>query len=282
MRALLGLVALVAGCTSRPAALLDAAPVDAAGDRFQADGPVTGDGPASPDTVPQAVEGLIYLTEIATTAGAQQGSAFAFFTPRPMPFFTPVQDLGSGCALYPEDEVGPVQLSAGAISLSGGTYDFTLEPEPPKKPDDWLYPGMLYPDLFSATSNITVTAAGDQLPGFSGQIPGVGDLAVTFPKSASRSAALALGFPAQTGEIWAVLIGLQGGQQVAGGVIRCVFSDAAGVTVPQAAVAALPAAADGVLVGAGRVNHVILDPDALLRIHLVAIHLLTAGLPLGP
>jgi len=178
--------------------------------------------------------------------------------------------------------VGPVQYSAGVISISGGTYDFTLEPEPPKKPDDWLYPGMLYPDLFSATSTVTVTAAGDQLPGFSGQVQGAGDLAVNFPKSASRSASLTLAFPAQSGAIWAVLIGLQGGQQGVGGVVRCVFSDAAGVTIPQAALAALPAAADGVMVGAGQVQHVILDPGPLLRIHLVAIHLLTQGLPLGP
>jgi len=53
----------------------------------------------------QASEGLIYLSEVFDAhSTAQQGSAFAFFTPRPMPFFSPLKQLGGGCALYPGEE----------------------------------------------------------------------------------------------------------------------------------------------------------------------------------
>ncbi len=228
-----------------------------------------------PDLLPARVEGLIYQTELRdASSGAQQGAAYVFFTPRPMPFFAPTRTLPGGCALYPDEEVGDAQFSAGKVSFSGGTYGFSLSPERPLKKNSWLYPGILFDDLFSSKSTLTVRAAGDELNPFSISVKGVDDLKVNFPPGnfIRRSTPLKLTFPKGAGKIWVTLQGIVSGKSK--GNIRCAMSQGPGqTTVVSAVLRALPAAATRVLIGAGLVNEVVANPSARLKVHLIATNL---------
>jgi len=268
---------LLGACSGRPTSPADAADAraapDSAGvDRGGQDRSVEGrsdDGPLPP------IEGLIYLSEIQDLAGAQQGAAYAFFTPDPLPFFTVVKALGAGCAVFPDDEVGPVQYSAGEISISG-SYSFKLKPEAPTKPGDWLYPGMLYPDLFAPGGMVSVSAVGDQISAFKIEASGAADLQPSFPSgTVSRSAPLEITFSPTSGELWVTLTALLGGKQVKGGNIRCtgLAASSGKVSLPQAVLGALPLSADTVSLGAGLAEETVLDRPPRDRIHVLAAHL---------
>ena len=230
-----------------------------------------------PDSLWGPVEGLIYLLEVRDAdSSAQQGYAFAFFGPRPLPFFARQKELGSGCAVYPTDEVGPLQYSAGPVTISGGPYTVLLETEKQKQPDDWLYPAMLFPDFFETSTKLVVEATGGQVHAFSGQATGVGDLMVSFPTGpVKRSGSLVLPFTKTTGTVWTVLWGVAAGNKLAGKVV-C-MGDAAGgkITVPAAALGALPSSAHSVMVRTGLVSDTLLKPSSRLTVHLMAANLVT-------
>ena len=240
-----------------------------------ADGAV-GDRSLSPDLLPDRVEGLIYQTELRDqSSGAQQGAAYVFFTPRPMPFFAPTKSLPGGCALYPDEEVGDRQFSAGKVRFSGGPYSFSLSPEKPLKKDSWLYPGILFDDLFSAKNTLTIRAEGDELPTFSGTVQGVDDLKVALPPGnfVRRAYPLSLTFPKGSGTMWVTLNGVVSGKTT--GNIRCSFAGGPGsATVATAVLQALPAGATHVIIGAGLVSEQVLQPTPNLKVHLIATNLL--------
>lgn len=229
------------------------------------------------------VQGLIFLIEIRDDpTGAQQAAAYAFFSPRPLPFFQKNKDLGSGCATYPPDAEGKVQYSAGDIEISGGQYPTVLKPEKPVKPNDWLYPAMLNPELFSATTTIKVKAQGDELPAFSATMKGVGDLPVTFPPPPARRAApLTVKFKASSGKVWVNLIGKSGSNT--SGNVRCFGPASTGkFVVPAAALSALPASATSVVLAAGLYNEKIIEPAPTVKVHIMAVHHATRTLTLLP
>ena len=234
-----------------------------------------GDQKLSPDTLPDRLEGLIYQTELRDpVSGAQQGAAYVFFTPRPMPFFAPVKNLPGGCALYPDEEVGDSQFSAGKVSFTGGPYSFSLSPERPLKKDSWLYPGILFDDLFSGKNTLTVQAEGDEIPAFKGTVKGVDDLKVTFPPGnfVRRAYPFNITFPKGSSTVWVTLQGVVGGK--ATGNIRCTLAGGPGfATVEAAVLKALPAGASRVIIGAGLVNEQVLQPNPRLKLHLIAANL---------
>jgi hypothetical protein len=249
-------------------------------------GDVLGEAPGD-RLVPSSIEGIVYITEnLDAKSGAQQGSAYAIFTPNPHPFFAKKKDLGDGCALYPDDDTGPTQYSAGKVVVKGGTQDFSLEPEYPLQPGDWLYPALLNPDYFSTQSLLDVEAAGDQVPAFSGQVGGVGDLdlfGVKVPKgSLSRSSPTPMTWQTGTvGTLWVVLLGLQG--SASSGNVRCTTSAGSGsFTFPKAALAALPSATTSVFVGIGLAKEQVVDQGSTLRVHLVTTHMVTTKVALVP
>lgn len=269
---------LLVGCGGRsgqlPWATADGgAPLDAAPlppDRGGPDQPVGG-----------PVEGLIGFFEYQSAlSGAQQGSAFVFFTPDPMPLFSPQERFGPTCQRYPQDEVGPVQYSAGTVRIQAGAFSFELSPDKQAGPDEWLYPGMLYPDYFSAGSTVQVRADGEQIPAFQTTASGVGDLKVTFPITfARRSTAYTVTFPARSGDGWVLIKGVAGGKEVDN--IRCQFDASAGrFTIPASALAALPAAATQVTLAVGLVSDTLFQPTPTVKLHLLTAHLLERTLPL--
>jgi hypothetical protein len=266
--ALLALL-LVAACGGRTGSRLDAAV-----DGGQPDS-------TSGDQGVGAVQGLVYLYENRrVAAGAQQGFAWAFFSPSPLPFFNPLKDLGSGCALYANDFEGKVQYSAGKIEVTGGQYPVTLEPDPKAKPDEWLYWGIMVPDLFASGTSLKVVAKGDTLAGFSDTLRGVGNLDVKIPPGpARRTAPLTITFP-RTGEpVWVTLNGETGGEL--DGRVRCAVDGSRGTfTVPATALQALPAKASFVELGAGWVNEKIVTASPRVKVHLVAFHVGTERLAL--
>ncbi len=228
-----------------------------------------------PDFMTQPVEGLIYLEEIRdATSTAQQGYAWAFFAPPPHPFFKKLKSHGSGCWSQASDEVGPVQYDAGRITISGGPYTVKLETEKQKKPDDWLYPAMLFPDFFGATTTLKVTAAGKALPPFSGQVKGVGDLQVTFPTgSASRTKPLTLTFKPAAGLVQVIIWGVEPGKKLNGKVVCTGLGLTGKLEIPAAALAAMPKAAYAVQLRAGLMRDTVIKPTAKLTVHLVTANL---------
>ena len=223
----------------------------------------------------EPVEGLIYLEEVrAAGSTAQQGYAWAFFTPPPHPFFQKLKSHGSGCWTHAADEVGPVQYSAGQVSITGGTYDVLLTPEKQRKPDDWLYPAMLFPDFFGATTTLSVTAAGGVVQPFSGKVQGVEDLQVTFPAGpASRTAPLTLTFKPAAGLVQTILWGVEPGNTLNGKVVCFGMGLAGEMVVPAAALAALPASAHAVNVRIGLTRDTVIKPSPTLTVHLVTANL---------
>ena len=270
-RVLLLSALLLSACGGRSAVL----PGGSADGALPAQDGAVPDQTLKPDLLPARVEGLIYQTELRdASSGAQQGAAYVFFTPRPMPFFAPTKTLPGGCALYPDEEVGDFQFSAGKVSFTGGTYGFSLSPEKPLKKNSWLYPGILFDDLFSSKSTLTVRAEGDELGAFTAAVKGVNDLNVSFPPGnfIRRSAPLLLTFPKGSGKVWVTLQGIVSSKSQ--GNIRCEFPQGPGqVTVESAVLNALPAAATRVLIGAGLMNEAISQPSARLRLHLIATNL---------
>jgi hypothetical protein len=272
------LVACVAdvACGGRPAVSLDAG-VDLTQGDAALDGSLAPDLPVTdatrPDTLQLPVEGLVYLVEnYDAQLGAQQGAAYAFFTPQPMPFFSRIKDLGSGCATFPLDEVGKLQFSAGTITVTGGPYKVTLKPEKKTKPDDWLYPAWLYPDLFSAGTKIAVSATGGQVPAFNGLLRGVGELKASFPAGPlPRGDPLKITFTPATGTIWITIVAYKGTAALR--FIRCVGQAGTGsFVVPQAVSKEVPTLADSLRVGAGLFSEVVISPSKRLKIHLIAHH----------
>jgi len=273
-RVMVGLVLLAAGCGGRSGALphsgggADGAP---AADLISP----PPDGSGGPDLLPARVQGLIYQVELRTPQGAQQGAAYVFFTPSPMPFFSPLKAAGKGCNLYPDEEVGDAQFSAGKVTFSGGPYSFSLSPDKPLKKDSWLYPGILFDELFSGKTRLSVSAAGDDLTAFSGKLQGVDDLKATLPVGTflSRAKAAQLSFPKFDGMIWVTLHGLVAGKSQ--GNVRCSFPGQAGqATVPAEALSALPGGATRAVLAVGQVREALVKPDARLTVHLVAANLL--------
>jgi hypothetical protein len=251
----LPLFILLAACGGRssgvsPDAALDGAPAD--GSLPDASIPDQ----ARPDVLPSRVAGLVYLVENQDVqSGAQQGAAFVFFTPDPMGFFTPLKDLGSGCASFPLESFGLTQFSAGKVTISGGPYNVTLEPDPTYKPGDWRYPGILFPDLFSAGSKLKVRAAGHEVPKFDREMFGVGELAVSLPTSSpiTRGAALTISYTPDKGPIWITLTATKGKSVLSS--IRCTSLASSGTfTVPAAVTATIPTGATHLELGAGQIS----------------------------
>jgi hypothetical protein len=253
-RTLLPLFFLLAACGGRPSivtpdAALDGPPADgAAPDAAIPD-------QSRPDVLPSKVAGLVYLVENQDVqSGAQQGAAFVFFTPDPMGFFTPQKDLGSGCASFPLEAFGLTQFSAGKVTITGGPYDVTLEPDAAYKPGDWRYPGILFPDLFSAGSKLKVHAAGHEVPKFADEMFGVGELAVSLPTSSpvTRGAPLSISYTPDKGTIWVTLTATKGKSVLAS--IRCTDLASSGTfTIPAAVTATIPTSATHLELGAGLV-----------------------------
>ncbi len=268
------LLAMCWSCGGRSGALprtSDGAGPPADSTASRPDGAMAPDHQLGPDLLPTRVEGLIYQTELRDQkSGAQQGAAYVFFTPEPMPFFKPDRALGGGCNLYPDEEVGDAQFSAGKVTFSGGPYSFSLSPEKPLKKNSWLYPGILFDDLFGQNTMVTVSAAGDDLAGFNGKVKGVGDLKVSFPPGnfIKRSSSFTLTFPKTDGVVWVTLQGIVSG--VAAGNIRCSFSGSTGqVKVPAAALKGLSTGAVQVIVGAGLASETKVKPNSRLTVHLI-------------
>ncbi len=237
---------------------------------------------SKPDYMAQPVEGLIFLEEIrAASSTAQQGYAWAFFSPPPHPFFKKIKSHGSGCWTYASDEVGPVQYSAGPITITGGPYTVKLKTEKQKKPDDWLYPAMLFPDFFDAKTTLSVSAAGGAVHPFAGKVQGVADLQVTWPSgSASRKLPLTFSFKPAPGLVWTIIWGMEAGNKLNGKVVCFGMGQVGKLVVPAAALAALPSSAYAVSVRIGLARDTVLKASSKLTVHLVTANLVTKNLPL--
>ena len=240
------------------------------------------DAVAKPDYMTQPVEGLIYLEEIRDSAStAQQGYAWAFFTPAPHPFFKKTVSHGSACWSYAADEVGPTQYSAGPITITGGPYKVVLKTEKQKKPDDWLYPAMLFPDFFGANTTLSVNGAGGAVHPFSAKAQGVADLQVTFPAGpAKRTAPLTLTFKPASGLVWTILWGVEAGNTLNGKVVCFSMGLVGKLEIPAAALNALPSSAYAVSVRIGLVRDTVFKPSLRLTLHLVTANLVTKTYPL--
>lgn len=234
------------------------------------------------DTLPPSVEGLLYLVESMSASGAQQGAAYAFFTPKPHPFFTAIKQFPGTCAQMPLDEVGPVQYSAGKVTFSGpGFVAFDLEPDKQAKPDEWLYPGMLNPEYFADGGTVNVKATGDQVPAFDVTGTGVGDLGAAFPAQVSRGKPLTVAFKPRQGAGWLSVVGQVAGNAVVS--IRCTLDTASGkATLPASLWTEVPQQVTQVRVEVGAVKDTVHQIHPRVTLHVLTHHLRFANLKLLP
>ena len=273
----------VTGCGRSNVPVADGLAADvAAADGFSFPDAAMVDATVKPDFMTKPVEGLIFLEEIRSAGStAQQGYAWAFFTPPPHPFFKRLKSHGSGCWSHAQDEVGPVQYSAGPITITGGPYKVVLKTEKQKKPDDWLYPAMLFPDFFDATTSLSINAAGGAVHGFSAKTKGVADLQVTFPTGpAKRTAPLTLTFKPAQGLVWTILWGVEKGNKLVGKMVCFGMGQAGKLVIPAAVLSALPPSAYAVTVRVGLARDTVVKPSSRLTVHLVTANLVHKSYPL--
>lgn len=236
--------------------------------------PVALDGPSGPRA------GLILLLEVTDAAStAQQGAVFAIFTPAPHPFFTPLKRIDDKCGVFGGDDTGPLQLSAGRVTISGAPYPIRLDPEPNPKPNQYLYAGVLYPELFSASTILTIEASGGQYLPFRGRLSGVSQPKVSWPDGTltrSRSYELAPG--AATGFHWLII------RPAAGATfVRCEDKSGAPLRLEPKHLAALPTTTKKVklAVGLARSTVLVKGPPPT-KTMLYAVHLVERVYSLAP
>lgn len=255
MRALLA-VLLVTGCVGD-----DAAPADAAPDVFF----------SLPDAWPTGTyEGVVFLRQ-----GHDDfvGASFA-----DGPILGPVLREAGGCVLQDWDP-DLRWYSAGAITVAGADAPITLTPDGPAP--EARYSGASA--TWAPGATLTVTAAGGDVPAFSGQVVAPAALdAFIAPSSLSRSQPATIDWTAGDGDAVWIWIYTVGATTATEHVLRCTVPDTGSATVPAEALALLSAAEDAGLVLLYRVNY------TDLVVGLSSVHLWAAswqrsqGVMIGP
>ena len=169
MKRLLAIALVLVGCGDDGASTFDAA--------------VTPDSPshdASVDAPAAAKEGQVFLAEVHGTLNAS--TAIAMFLDGPL-----FESIGSADNCDAISDMAAMSLSAGSITVTGTTTDLALAQG---SADDPYTPTTETPaDLFAPGATLSVTATGDVVPAFAGDVVAPQPLEdVVFPDTLSRSA----------------------------------------------------------------------------------------------
>lgn len=215
-------------------ATVDAAPtVDA----------ISPDAPA--DAPPAAKEGQVLITEVHSNP--ETSIAVAMFADGPLYVTTASADGCDAIANMPA-----TSLSAGTITVTGTTSDVALA----QLGDDAPYiPTEQTPaDLFAAGATLTVTATGDVVPAFTGDVVAPEQLAdMVFPASISRAAPAAFTWTAGDGD--AMWIVVTSATSTPGGML-CKATDTGSFTLTTDAIGLLPPTLTQLTVIAYRIKEV--------------------------
>jgi hypothetical protein len=262
------------GCGSRPAqgGDDDAAPIDL--------GAVPSDAPP-----PGPTQGFIWLTELSDPAsGAQQGTVRASFWRDRAPFITPLRQLSAGCAEYSDQDSGDGEVSAGRVIIDGSAAPsgaITLEPSDAPRPDRYLYPAILFGELFDSSTLLRSSSSGAVVPRFFGVVGGV-DAPKPFdlpPVRRGKPLRIA-GIDLPAGQLFWIIVDAVSNGPSYDRFIRCEMPlEADGsVTIPWAALSALPPELAAVALAVGPVQRVLVRQGGH-EVHLIASHLLVGGVP---
>lgn len=192
------------------------------------------DGPTGPR------QGIVIVSE-ADLLGETDASADVVLANGRL-FGTPATTVGD-CDVYLA-EPDEVSHSAGVISITGTTEPLTLTPDGSTPPVNYgAMPDPLPTDLFATGATLTFSAAGGEVPAFSGTVTAPGPIAgAAFPATVSRSTASTVTWTAGTAEgAWVWLLGFD---EMGGGeaLLFCRTADDGSFDIPPAAVAMFPAA----------------------------------------
>lgn len=241
MRILLGLVALGLVPACDPVANTpDAGPAGADAS------------PMPPDAEADRDHGIVIIAEQLDPANPTPRStaAASFFDG---PLFDGPDASGGGCNFYnAPNETG---LSAGPIDVTGTSAPIMLVPSSASPPV--MYSPMPNPppaDLFAPGDSITMTAAGSEVPAFTGSVvaPAVIEGAA-FPAAVSRATGGTVTWTARTAdEMWLWLAAPSQAGTI--DLLWCRMPDSGSFAIPPAGVALFPASATSVGFILWRVN----------------------------
>lgn len=260
MKRFIALALLVGACGDDGGATIDAA--------------VTPDSPlpdASVDAAPVAKEGQVLLAEAHSRFGSS--TIVAMFMDGPLSVTTGSAD---GCEVIAD--MPATSLAAGTITVTGTTIDVTLTQS--DVGDPYLPPVVPPNDLFAAGATLTVTATGDVVPAFTGDVVAPQPLEdVVFPASISRAAPATITWTAGSGDtMWFLVVSAN---RTSGGML-CKAPDNGSFTLTTGAIALLPAALTQLMIVAYRMNEVPVSAGAWTVYLRAADGVLASETPIGP
>lgn len=221
------------------AGVLVAAVIAACGggdDADSPDAPPADDPDAALDAAPIERDGIVIVSEQIQGDGSTTNVQV---TMSEGALFGGANATAGDCAFYPQaDDTG---VSAGVITVTGTTAPITATPggAPPAVSYD---AGELPDDLFEDGATLTITAAGADVPAFTGSVVAPAALAgVALPTEVSRAAPPTITWTAGAAdEMWIWMLGLGGGGHPR--LLWCRVPDSGSYAVPADAVALLPTA----------------------------------------
>jgi hypothetical protein len=245
------------GTPDAPPGTADAPPGAADAPPGAADAPPPPD--ASPPDAPPGPtnESIVIISEQVDSMGGADGTAAATFSPGPLfggPTATgkivfPIGALGepiaagAACGLYLEpSEAG---VSAGVVTITGGTIDVTLNPVGAGTSVDYdTVPFSLPDDLFVPGAALSVSVSGTvDWPAWSASTTAPAPIeGATIPAALSRSTPPTVTYTAGTGDemwIWALTVDIMAPMQTT--LIWCRAPDNGTFTFPSTAWSLIPA-----------------------------------------
>jgi hypothetical protein len=184
---------------------------------------------AAVDVQPPAKEGQVFIMESQTPV--EIASAFAMLMDGPLLSPTATAD---GCLTMANAPAA--SLSAGAITITGTTEPLTLTQ--PSAGEVYVPDGDPPTNLFEPGATLTVAAAGDAVPAFTGTVVAPVPLAdVVFPVALSRASSATVTWTADTAPAMWLLVNSATATEDA---MLCRTTDTGSFTLTPAALALLP------------------------------------------
>ncbi len=237
------------------------------------DGPSTQhDAPPPHDASPPPDAPAMLETQVAIAEGTGPNGAMANVSANV--YAGDIYGIQAGtdgpCTLYHTAQ--PPQLSAGTIAVTGTTTAYTLTPTGTAPNVHYTTSPQAAAPLFTTGATISITAAGADVPAFSGTVTAPAPLAgFTPPTTVSRSGFTAAWTAGSGPKVWVILPGFDGSTTE---ILVCRVDDTGTFTVPPSSFALMSGADNQAVVGLARVSETLTNSP---YVSLVAVSEVIGG-----